>query len=139
MRKVKFRAKRISDGKWIYGYLINPEKWRVRWISHHNDEGELTHEEVHFKTVGQLTGLIDKNGVEIYEGDILTADRYPYKDNGKRNYDLVVEWVFNSWQGIMTLVNKDKRGISDGINNELPEGESGVISFEVVGNIHDKK
>ena len=88
-------------------------------------------------TIGQFTGLLDKNGKEIYEGDIITADWYPFYSDGKPNYVAVVEWDdcgFGAWFEL----HKDStaRGISIGCPVMDFDSES-ASSFEVIGNIFD--
>ena len=81
MREIKFRGKRLDNGEWIYGSLL---------VSHFKDDkkeryfitqfsGNYTFEhEVDPATVGQYTGLKDKNGKEICEGDILLDESGAY-------------------------------------------------------------
>lgn len=64
MREYKFRGKRIDNGQWVYGYLFKIwDKCYILWGTT-NDGPNMT--EVDPETIGQYTGLHDKNNVEIY-------------------------------------------------------------------------
>ena len=63
-REILFRGKRMDNGKWEYGFLSWNDSPRKRSYHINNDV-------VYSETVGQFTGLTDKNGTKIFEGDIL--------------------------------------------------------------------
>ena len=87
MRTIKFRGKSILTDVWFYGDLVHSaDKKRTGILV--NDKDSYDECEVVPETVGQFTGLMDKNGKEIYEGDIVECE----KDN--------LKYVVKFWEGM---------------------------------------
>lgn len=136
MREILFRGKRKDDGEWVEGYLFCT--WSKAYILWGTTNGIPNMVEVNPKTVGQYTGLHDKNGKRIFEGDILKGERYPYCYEGEYNYFAEVVWFEDTPAfGLYTFKNPASKvsGISSG-NCEYMEGFESV-DWEVIGNIHD--
>lgn len=129
-RIIKFRGKNTDTKEWVYGYLADET-----YINNINTI-DLSSIEVDSDTVGQFIGLHDKNGKEIYEGDIvrkITKDGYP--DNR------VGEIVFRN--GLFGLKNDDQYGLPVSIlvkSSKWVDGNASGTStyeYEVIGNIYD--
>lgn len=143
MRVIKFKGKCIDpkvEGKIACGSLLTSPDGTERIFEHDHDK-VFSYFSVDPKTICQFTGFLDKNGNEIYEGDVLRSDEYPYSflnDNKRDNYFAVVYYcVEGACFAIVTAKNHelDVRGFLDGTITSVSQQK--LRKFEVVGNIHE--
>lgn len=134
MREILFRGKDFSgviNHSWCFGSLDTTEKDRAV-IIYLDRFGNKCRVFVNPDTVGQYTGLTDKNGTKIFEGDIVTyedavADYEGYHDGVFLNCGSV---EISEWDGIC-FTNRQTVEMDD-----LYESET-TVCCEVIGNIHD--
>ena len=116
MRTIKFRGLRTDGKGWVYGYYFKAGRTQQHAIRVSESGGVLVDQvfEVKPETVGQFTGLTDRDGKEIWEGDLV---RYHFQ---------------NSWCKAEMIFNDGAFRIRGWSHGQLTH------TFEVAGNIHEQ-
>lgn len=142
MRQIKFRGKRLDNGQWVYGHYTegSPD---YHYIA--NPDGSVW--QIAPETLGQFTGLLDKAGKEIYEGDKARVSWLA--ELGITELDCeavgVVVWDDNTCGFHVELDKPYRVGVAEDMSYEettqpLLKGDEEFgelnISYEVIGNIY---
>lgn len=151
MREILFKAKRLDNGEWVEGFLIedinnsfyitaynfvpmmpgHERKTTLPTVCKHKDEWVLSVDvavfEVDPSTVCQYTGLTDKNGVKIFEWDNIIHDTKSLIEEKRFDTGTV---VFDEQTAQFVRTSKDERGLFEIWKRSKDD-------YEVIGNIHD--
>jgi len=133
MRDIKFRGKRIDGKGWVYGYLVENENdiyrafivTSARWDIDENGCTDLLETELYEvipETIGQYTGLHDKNDKKIYEGDISKVKGFNYPQ----------KVVFEDKSCCFSIISSESDDVYYGIYED-----KGKRPCEIIGNIYD--
>lgn len=141
MREIKFRGK-DNYGKWQFGDLVRTKS--NCFISVPRSKFSARQSVIDEKTIGQFTGLKDKNGVEIYEGDIIKTHAIIGYGKREKKVEVISEVFF--YLG-------DRHSVNGDIINETPKFSTRQLNkqdwrevpwsmfyqCEVIGNIYENK
>lgn len=127
--EILFRGKRMDNGRWVYGDLRQDADLIHMYINgwtHYTEDREIERSpfeyEVDPATVDQYTGLTDKKGENVFEGDIITGEGSRCKPD-----KFVIRWS----AAICAFTAGEGKRVWPSLN------QATISAYEIVGNIHD--
>lgn len=139
MREFKFRGKLISTNEWVYGSLINNaftkyskpvyyifDETKIEYDCWEDIAGYLDEFEVYPETVGQFTGIIDENGQDVCEGDIVKYYEFNEETQEVINMGIGAVYFDDNYEGNYTIKGEEPNSL-------------GRYLIVIVGNIYENK
>jgi len=149
MREILFRGKRISGGEWLYGSLLTDNRGQKHIIpfreiymdGHHvcieSDWPQFFDQQ----TIGQYTGLLDKHGRKIFEGDIIKITDHTIEETFESCGELVTMLMTRTYEVFWNTTKWSIKLIEPmlGVDPPIFDLPTKNVTYEIIGNIHDQK